>query len=117
MGTRLENTQAALDGAIVENERLRAERDAAVRAYDEVCEDLGHAYHGIDLKVRDLARVTAERDEALAEVEAMRAVADDLAKLLKMHHVGHGAFDRKGCGVCKPIDAALDALRARKVGG
>lgn len=64
---------------------------------------------------RDAARSEVAR--LTAEVEAMRATADRLAVLLKGNHVGHGAFPRSGCGVCKPVDVALDALRARKVGG
>lgn len=65
----------------------------------------------------ELAQARSEVARLTAEVEAMRATADRLAVLLKGNHVGHGAFPRSGCGVCKPVDDALDALRAQKVGG
>ncbi len=51
-----------------------------------------------------LARVTAERDAALAEVEAMRAVVE-------------AARDASSYAGQLRLDDALDALRARKVGG
>jgi len=52
----------------------------------------------------DLARVTAERDAALADVEAMRAVCEAAS------NVGRGSVNLRILG------DALDALRARKVG-
>ena len=59
----------------------------------------------------DLARVTAERDAARAEVEAMRERVRDV--------VSSCAFDcneESYCGTCGALLRAI-ALRARKVGG
>jgi hypothetical protein len=53
----------------------------------------------------DLARVTAERDAALAEVEAMRAVCEAARQ-----------WEDEVYDLRRTL-AALDALRARKVGG
>lgn len=57
----------------------------------------------------ELAKMTAERDAAQQMVAEMRAT---FSRLLKNHHVGHGAFPRTQCSVCIPIDFALSATIA-----
>ena len=60
----------------------------------------------------DLARVTAERDALRAEVEAMRGVVEAAEPLSHWRGVTYDDDEEIGA-----LLNALDALRARKVGG
>lgn len=84
--------------------RVTAERDEALRHKDMFCDD-AQRYAGL------IGAITAERDEARAEVEAMRERVRDV--------VSSCAFDcneESYCGTCGALLRAI-ALRARKVGG
>lgn len=98
---------ATADRLFVEGERDAARNDLAI-AQDHLdaannalreCEA-----EGVFAAYARAEKAEAERDAARRDAAEIRST---LVKLLKDHHVGHGAFPRAQCGVCKPIDEAL----------
>jgi hypothetical protein len=92
-----------------ERDRL-AEREALfIKALSPVC-DAGQYRADV---VSAIQRITAERDALRAEVEAMRAVVEAAQEVRDEHMTDEPVMGR----VLDRLDLALDALRARKVGG
>jgi hypothetical protein len=114
---------AVLDRGKTYVTRVVVERDEARKEADFWCDEAegmeAIALTAIDgppecLKGRRIVQdVVDALKAARAEVEAMRAVADKLATLTRHMHVGHGFHMRSSCGVCIPVDDAIDALRAK----